>query len=482
MKKGISIILILALVLGSFSYAFAAVQDVSDATTHNKLTSINSLLTDIKGALSGTNSVLSYIQTISNNIASVKDAVIWNSGESTNNLIYFVRNCASYLSNIETAISTGTIAGLSTILNNILSELTWTDAGQNVIHGVRFIVDRINTIRTNTTNIASDTATMKVNIADLMTEVLLDLPLIQTNTYNTNSNLETIYTLENNTLPGIYAYSGSIDGTTQAMNTLQQAQLPKLEDLKAALTNYNQAFYDDELTAAQFAKYAHRNLIGAAGSFPATPWYVLPTALNNGGKSTQSVNWFYGTPIGNLMVALQRINENFVNTYQWRWSADLTNYNSTQTRTNWKTLASETFTPSSAVDGIYKWFGSIQTPIARLASVHASDEEIQAREYAANNQAAVTNNFINPSGSGSVPTSSFGSVSSLSSGVKTNLTTDASPSGIFDIFNSSHGTWFSQETANQLDTTQNTRKGSSFETPLLDQQIEDIYSSLGVKK
>lgn len=478
MKKIICLYICICLIFGSFSFAFAATQDVSDATTHTRLQTIITWLQN-------TAPTFNLVNTLNNNILDIKNAIIWNSGESANNLISFVKSIDTATSTIASSLSDASGNGLATILNNILSELTWTDAGQNVIHGVRFIVDRINTIRTNTTNIASYNQTMNSNIAAIGTEILSSFPATVQKLTSVDTTLSNTYTLENNTLPGIYAYAGSIDGTTQAMNTLQQAQLPKLEDLKAALTNYNPLFYDDELTAAQFATYAHRNLIGTAGSFPATPWYVLPTALNNGGKSTQSVNWFYGTPIGNLMVALQRINENFVNTYQWRWAADLTNFNSTQTRTNWKTLASETYTPSSAIDGIYYWFKSIQTPIARLASVHASDEEIQAREYAANNQAAVTNNFINPSGTGSVPTSSFGSLSGISSGVKTNLTTDANPNGIFDVFNSSHGTWFSQETANQLDTTssgQRSKSDSSFDTPLLDQRINEIYEELGVKK
>lgn len=475
MKKIICLTIALCLVLGSFSFTFAADTAVSDATTHTRLQTIITWLQN-------TAPTYNLVNTLNTNILDIKNALIWNSGENSNNLIAYIKSIDSATNAIATYLTNSSNNGIVTVLNNILSELTWTDAGQNVIHGVQFIVDRINTIRTNTTNIASYNQTMNSNIAAIGSEILSSFPATVQELTSIDTTLSNTYTLENTTLPGIYAYAGSIDGTTQSMYDIQQVQLPKLENLKQALTNYNQSFYDDELTAAQFATYAHRNLIGSAGSFPATPWYVLPTALNNGGKSTQSVNWFYGTPIGNLMVALQRINENFVNTYQWRWSADLTNYNSTQTRTNWKTLASETFTPSSAIDGIYKWFGSIQTPIARLASVHASDEEIQAREYAANNQAAVTNNFINPSGDGSVPTSSFGSVSSLSSGVKTNLSTDASPSGIFDIFNSDHGSWFSQETADQLNTTQSTRKGSSFDTPLLDQQIDDIYSSLGVKK
>lgn len=150
----------------------------------------------------------------------------------------------------------------------------------------------------------------------------------------------------------------------------------------------------------------------------------------------------------------------------------------TQNATNWGNLQTSTFTPLSATDGLYKWLSAIQTPVARLSYVLASDERIEAQELATANEQAVVDNFIDSTGDGAVPTSSFSDVSGLSSGVTSNLSTDASPAQIWDIFNSDHGSWFSQETANQLDTTTRTR-GSEFETPLLDQQMEEIYKSLG---
>lgn len=154
-------------------------------------------------------------------------------------------------------------------------------------------------------------------------------------------------------------------------------------------------------------------------------------------------------------------------------------YNSTQSLVSFADPDSTvTFTPLSATDGIYKYLNAINTPLARLGYVLASDSRIEAQEAASANEQAVVDNFIESDGDGAVPTSSFSDVSGLSSGVTSNLSTDASPAQIWDIFNSDHGSWFSQETANQLDTTTRTR-GSEFETPLLDQQMEEIYKSLG---
>lgn len=163
-------------------------------------------------------------------------------------------------------------------------------------------------------------------------------------------------------------------------------------------------------------------------------------------------------------------------------------YNANRSLLSWTDLTTSTFTPTSATNGIYTYLAGIQNPLARLAYVHASDEEIAARQKAEANQTAVVNNFIDPNGSGSLPTSSIGSVSDMSDSFKDNFSTDASPTGLFDIFNSDHGSWFSQETADQLDTTNiNNRSlkaapSDDFDTPLLDQQIEEIYNALGVKK
>lgn len=129
---------------------------------------------------------------------------------------------------------------------------------------------------------------------------------------------------------------------------------------------------------------------------------------------------------------------------------------------------------------------NLGTSAARLSYVLASPERIEAQQEAAANEQAVVDNFIDSSGNGSASTSDFSSISSASDGFKNNFNSGASAGGIWDVFNSDHGNWFSQSIADSLDTSgsgnRNVKSGSSFETPLLDQQIEDIYKALGGDK
>lgn len=182
-----------------------------------------------------------------------------------------------------------------------------------------------------------------------------------------------------------------------------------------------------------------------------------------------------------IFTYLSQLTNSTMSIYSLEYSQRVNGYNTAQTFTKWDDLTTSTFTPISATDGIYKWLSKIQTPTARLAYVLASDERIAAQEAAAANEEAVVDNFIDSTGDGSASPSDIGSISDLSSGYKSNFGSDASVSGIFNIFNSNNMGWFSQETANQLDTSTNNRRGSSLDTPLLDRQIEDIYDQIGVK-
>lgn len=191
---------------------------------------------------------------------------------------------------------------------------------------------------------------------------------------------------------------------------------------------------------------------------------------------------------GHMLSFMTALNGSFVNYAVDTWNNFqhiTTGYNATQNALSWSDLDSTyTFTPASSTDGLYKWLATIQAPVARLSYVLASDERIEAQELAAANEQAVVDNFIDPNGAGSASTSDIGSVSDLSSGFSSNISTDADPGDIFDIFDSNNFSWFSQEVADSLDTTNSnnrSKSGSEFETPLLDQRIDDIYDALGVK-
>lgn len=208
----------------------------------------------------------------------------------------------------------------------------------------------------------------------------------------------------------------------------------------------------------------------------------LYTPLANGQYSQFGYSGFYNwryTIIG----CLSNISQAVVQSYAFATQALSNGYSTIQTYTSWTDLNSATFIPVSSTNGIYKWLSLIQNPVARLSYVLASDERIEAQEAAAENEEAVVDNFIDSSGSGAASPSDISSVSGLSSGFKDNISTDASVSGIWNIFNSDNFGWFSQETADQLDTTgSNTRtlrSSGSYPTPLLDQQTEDILKYIG---
>ena len=205
--------------------------------------------------------------------------------------------------------------------------------------------------------------------------------------------------------------------------------------------------------------------------------------LNGYGTYTDiSIPWTGGTPLGNLAVLLRYINYNLAYEYNSRWQADLKHYsdNLTTWDSQGSTLTQVAFTPESAIQGLYRYLAFTQRDVARLAYVFANDEELEARQLAQANQEQIIDDFIDPNGSGSVSASDFSSMAGASDSVKDNFNTGYSSSNIWDIFNSVHYGWFSQECADSLDTTvSNTRtlnSSSGYDTPLLDSYYEQILS------
>lgn len=208
--------------------------------------------------------------------------------------------------------------------------------------------------------------------------------------------------------------------------------------------------------------------------------YLSSHGLDGSMSSAPFTSDFYTLMIHGMASLQNELAYDYSYIYTWLASG----YNAQQTYTDPFTLNSSTFTPTSISNGVYTWLSKIQNPVARLSYVLASDERIEAQEAAAANEQAVVDNFIDSSGAGSASPSDIGSVSDLSSGFSSNISTDADPGDIFDIFDSNNFSWFSQEVADSLDTTNsNNRSKSGFEynTPLLDQRIDDIYDALGVK-
>lgn len=369
MKKFFVIILSAALLLGSFSYTFAAVQDVSDDGTHTRLTTTNNYLSSISTFLTG---------------------------------------------------------NLYTRLGNILNSLNVSSSGR--------------------------TYSIAQRVDDILTWMSPILNAINTSGWNAT---------DKEVLLGMLGSTDNINGVTvRNPYLLQYFGLP----------------WDDNLSYISngYTTIINRNSSGDGGSSLYN--------LRLGGTFTQDLFSYF------------RIYGNNVTGY---FSDALYGSKQIQSYTDWQDITqSSTFTPLSTFDAVNQWLSVIQSPVSRLAFVLANDDQIAAREAAADNEAAVIDQFIDPSGAGSASTSDIGSISSASDGFKTNFSTDASASGIWSIFDSSNGNWFSQEIASSLDTSSGTNRsfkysaplmssGSAikartynydYETPALDKQVNEIMS------
>lgn len=369
MKKFFVIILSVAFLLGSFSFTFAAVQEVSDDGTHTRLTNTNNYLSSISTFLTG---------------------------------------------------------NLYTRLGNILNSLNVSSSGR--------------------------TYSIAQRVDDILTWMSPILNAINTSGWNAT---------DKEVLFGMLGSTSSDNGiTVRNPYLLQYFGLPWDDNLSYISNGYTTIY--------------SRNSSGDGGSSLYN--------LRLGGTFTQDLFSYF------------RIYGNNVTGY---FSDALYGSKNVQTFTNWEDInLTSSFSPLSSFDAINKWFSTIQTPVARLAYVIANDDQIAAREAAADNEAAVVDQFIDPSGAGSASTSDIGSISSASDGFKSNFSTDASASGIWSIFDSSNSNWFSQNIASSLDTSSGANRsvkysapimtsGSAiknrnynydYETPALDKQVNEIMS------
>lgn len=458
MKKAVAFITALCLIFGSVTFAFAAGFTDSQASTvttnttniYNELkynnTSIASLVNSLYNYVytnmptfsgqSSTNQYLSNAVTYLTNLSSVFYSGRYSFDGSHSNYSFAqlvnliagrMQTVNQYLSAIYSALADGSGGTIASILSDILAEFTSTTAGGSVLH----FFSRIDTNVSSTKTLTNDIKTILNALSPTVTSI--------------DSNTGNIYTLENSTLPGIYAYSGSIDSTL----TTYQPYLLSLYGLD---------------------NVAGMGVLSGGSSITVRQLYNDGT-LNDNTVNLSNKNWR-----DNVAYLMWNVNNNLTRGV----SMTVGNYSDTQTRTSWLTNQTQTYTPTSLAKGLYYWLSSIQTPIARLAYVHASDQEIAAREKAASNQAKVVNDFVDSSGAGSVSTSDIGSVSAASAQFKTNASTGASAANVWTVFNENNYNWFTTETANNLDTSSsNRRKGSSeYETPLLDEYYQEVITYL----
>lgn len=133
--------------------------------------------------------------------------------------------------------------------------------------------------------------------------------------------------------------------------------------------------------------------------------------------------------------------------------------------------------------------GNINDIVARLGFVLASDDEIEARQAASANTAAVVDEFIKPTGSAHASVSDFGSVADLAAAGSDNLSSGVAPSVLLDQLGGDGDGWgwFSQQIQNELSAPsgrsdlRSDSKSSGSDTPYLDAYYADLQEKIGVK-
>lgn len=449
MKKILCIIISLCLVLGSFSFAFGLDWSSSDSTNlqyiAQRLTagsySAASWLQQIYGTLNGSQgNAVSYLSDIASKLSYQQS--IYNT----------LSTMATNLAHIRNAITANSGNAIGNILENIYNALIRTDAAGSAVSYLSDLRSFVLTTRNNVTTITTAISSIQtaLNSIDGSTNSI-DTTLSGWNTnftstlsqwVNNNRNLRSV-SFDSNLIPTFGYSQGNIWGhivggfSNLIVNTSNQIK-------------YSHALLGVMRSGSFFSGY---NLNEISYDFSSTD-DLLYKGLRNISNSLARITSFYGA---------------------------------SQSITNWtgSTLTTSSYVPSSVTDGLYKYLNSIQTPIARLAYVHASDDEISAREKAAANQNAVVNNFIDSNGNGSIGTQDISGMATMSSGFKSFFSTGVGSGNIFSQLTNQNDSndWYSEDTYNKLMGISNTRSakssGSDYPTPLLDERMSELTSLFG---
>ena len=255
-------------------------------------------------------------------------------------------------------------------------------------------------------------------------------------------------------------------GISGNLISFQTANNNHLDDLEIGLTNY---FRD-----AQSVNVANRKLNTHTALVNSSLQYNVKNIGSNATITTDAISWLNGSPLGNIALILQRLNNSTVDGWDQRWSADLTHYN--DTLSTWDsqqdTLTQVNFTPDSAIQGLYRYLAFTQRDVARLAYVMASDEEIEAREKSRDNQTEILDRFIDGNGEGAYGDGDVDTISGGSNAIKNNFNTGVNEDVIWSVFNSNRYSWFSNDTKNLIQP----QTRSEYPTPLLDAYYSEMFS------
>lgn len=136
----------------------------------------------------------------------------------------------------------------------------------------------------------------------------------------------------------------------------------------------------------------------------------------------------------------------------------------TQDRYNLSSHSSSSSTIRSLADSLTYGFSDLSNFTGRLASVFASDDDIQAREDADPQIQQAQQDFVSPDGAASVKLGDMGSAKDVSAQMQQSLNTGVSPSTAFSFFGTGGGLFalFTQDIKDDMDAVPQTRGGEDF--------------------
>ena len=436
-KTAISFIIALSIIIGAAAPAFAISTDSAIKSNDLRLGEIKAT-GDTVNPVSASGTVYSYsggtsIGSTSQYVDDFADLItgitrsIANSFQAfANKIVPYIDGIEGYVDNLETLVS-----GASTTLSN---NLPYIYDRLGVILGavdqLEGYVDGIETL-IGTTNSTLSTISTRVNTTNTR--------LTTTNSHLSNISNDVHSIVENFTSEGAINVN-VVDNPTNGFN--QNDFWKKYDSIDGNVINYR-TLQDGTSNSATWSLRNH-------SAFESMEYFMM----------------YYLTSFYNYTSIFGK---NWQNANGYLYKPDLT------------TTALGTSGNSFWYD-FRRFASNTSQHLARLDYVLASDEEIAARAAASANQDEVVDDFISSSGSGSAKASDFADIANVGGTFKNALDSNVSAGTAFNSLssNSQAWDWFSQTTADSLDSTQQTRSGGN-STPYLDNYYRELMEEVTFK-
>lgn len=204
--------------------------------------------------------------------------------------------------------------------------------------------------------------------------------------------------------------------------------------------------------------------------------YGIDYVQNNGVNGLDNIFWQYGSPLGNIALLLQYLNQSVTRSYQYRWSADLNGYNATLGiwDSQQDSLTQETWVPQSAINGLYKYLAYLQRDVARMTFVLSSPEEQAAMENANESGVSAMYGDLYDDSNGGVTLSDMSDTFNTGKVAKQTFNSGVSFStnGLFSFTDDEGWGFWSQAVMNDMDNVPQTRDTSMLKSSIKEPEYD----------